>query len=127
MKSNSNGIGLEYNFNKGNTENQILEEERDSSLFDQKIELATDGLEPYYLDHLKKRISRKNSIIIARYILSMRVETNLSDSHRRGVMTSLKMLSEFLKNKPFSEIGKEDILLYLDSLRKSESLDESHK
>jgi hypothetical protein len=67
MKSNSNSIGLEYNINKGNTENQILDEELDSSLFDQKIELATDGLEPYYLDHLKKRISRENSIIIARY------------------------------------------------------------
>ena len=85
MKSNSNGIGLEYNFNKGNTENQVLHEELNSSLFDQKIEIATEGLEPYYLDHLKKRISRKNSIIIARYILSMRIETNLSDNHRRGV------------------------------------------
>jgi hypothetical protein len=85
MKSNSNGIGVEHIINKGNIENQIFDEELDSSLFDQKIELATDGLEPYYLDHLKKRISRKNSIIIARYILSMRIETNLSDNHRRGV------------------------------------------
>lgn len=97
MKSNSNSTELEYNINKGNIQNQILDEELDSSLFDQKIELATDGLEAYYLDHLKKRISRKNSIIIARYILSMRIETNLSDNHRRGVIT-LKMLSEFLKN-----------------------------
>jgi len=126
MKSNSNSIRLEYNNNKVSTENQFLEE-LDSSLFDQKIELATDGLEPYYLDHLKKRISRKNSVIIARYILSMRIETNLSDNHRRGVITALKMLSEFLNNKPFTEMGKEDVLLYLDSLRKSESLDESHR
>jgi len=127
MNSNSEGVGVEYNINKRNTKNQILDEELDSSLFDQKIELATDGLEPYYLDHLKKRISRKNSIIIARYILSMRIETNLSDNHRRGVITSLKMLSEFLNNKPFTEMGREDVLFYLNSLRKSESLDESHK
>jgi integrase len=126
MKSNSNSIRLEYNNNKVSTENQFLDVELDSSLFDQKIELATDGLEPYYLDHLKKRISRKNSVIIARYI-SMRIETNLSDNHRRGVITALKMLSEFLNNKPFTEMGKEDVLLYLDSLRKSESLDESHR
>ena len=59
MRSNSKSIGLEYNINKGNTEYQILDEELDSSVFDQKIELATDKLEPSYLDHLKKRISRK--------------------------------------------------------------------
>ena len=82
MKSDSNSVGLEYNINKGNTENRILAEELDSSLFDQKIERATEGLEPYYLDHLKTRISRKNSITMARYILSMRIETNLSFNSR---------------------------------------------
>lgn len=62
MKSNSESIGVEYNINNG--------EELDSSLFDQKIELATDGLEPYYQDHLKKRISRKNSTFrICQYVL----------------------------------------------------------
>ncbi len=70
MKSNSESIGVEYNINNGNTENKILDEELDSSLFDQKIELATDGLEPYYQDHLKKRISRKNSTFrICQYVL----------------------------------------------------------
>lgn len=63
MKSNSNSIGLEYSINKGNTENRILDVEPDSSQFDQKIGLATEGLEPYYLDHLKKRISGKNTQI----------------------------------------------------------------
>jgi len=61
MISNSNSIGLEYNINKVNTENQILDEELNSSLFDQKIEQATEGLEPYYLNHLKKRIKYFNS------------------------------------------------------------------
>jgi hypothetical protein len=46
MKSNSESIGVQYNINKENTENKILDEELDSSLFDQKIELATGGLEP---------------------------------------------------------------------------------
>jgi hypothetical protein len=40
MKSNSESIGVDYNINKGNTENKILDEERDTSLFDQRIELA---------------------------------------------------------------------------------------
>lgn len=55
-----------------------------SPLLDQKMEMATEGLEPYYLDHLKTRISKANVLVISNYILSMRVETNLSDNHRRG-------------------------------------------
>lgn len=105
---------------------QLLEEQLSNPLFDQKLELATAGLEPYYLEHLKTRVSRDNAYIISRYILSMRVETNLSDNHRRGVITSLKLLSQFLKNKPFKETNREDLLLYLDSLRKPESNDPLH-
>jgi integrase len=92
-----------------------------------KIDLATEGLEPYNRDHLKTRISIKNSMVIAEYILSMRVETNLSDNHRRGVITSLKILSEFVDNKPFIEMTREDILRYLESLRKSDHSDSLHR
>jgi integrase/recombinase XerD len=99
----------------------------ETSLFDQKFVLATEGLEPYFLDHLKKKISRKNAVIIGEYIASMRIETNLSDNHRRSVMTSLKLLSEFLGNKPFSEMTRDDILLYLDTLRKPVNSDRLHK
>jgi len=52
-----------------------------TSLFDQKVDAATEGLEPYYLSHLKTKLSQENSLIIAEYIASMRVETNLSDNH----------------------------------------------
>jgi hypothetical protein len=62
---------------------------------------ALDGLQPYYYDHLKNRISKTNAITIIDYILSMKVETNLSDDHRRGVITTLKLVSQFLDDKPF--------------------------
>jgi len=91
---------------------------RETSLIDQKLERATEGLEPYFLEHLKTKISRENGIVIAEYISSMRIETNLSDNHRRGVITSLKLLSEFLNNKYFIDMTKEDVLSYLDRLRK---------
>jgi hypothetical protein len=39
----------------------------------------------------------------------MKSETNLSVNHRRGIITSLKLLSEFLGNKPFKEMTHEDI------------------
>jgi integrase len=96
-------------------------------LFDQKLILATEGLEPYFLHHLKKKISRVNAVTIVEYIASMRIETNLSDNHRRGVITSLKLLSEFLDNRPFGQMKREGILLYLDSLRKPANTDRLHK
>jgi hypothetical protein len=84
-------------------------------LFDQKLELATEGLEPYYLDHLKTRLSKENALTISKYILSKKVEVNLSSNHRRAIVTSLKLLSAFFKNKKsFEVMNQENILLYLD-------------
>jgi hypothetical protein len=64
------------------------------ALFDQKLELATEGLESYYLDHLKTRLSKENALTISKYILSMKVEVNLSSNHRKAIITSLKLLSQ---------------------------------
>jgi site-specific recombinase XerD len=99
----------------------------ETSLIDQKIERATEGLEPYFLEHLKTKISRENGLVIAEYISSMRIETNLSDNHRRGVITSLKLLSEFSNNKYFIDMTKEDVLSYLDHFRKPDEYDRLHK
>ena len=42
----------------------------------------------------------------------MKVEINLSSNHRRAIITSLKLLSEFFKNKKsFKDMKQEDILL----------------
>ena len=61
------------------------------------------------------------------YILAMIVETNLTTNHKRGVVTSLKLLSQFLANKPFKEMTKENILAFLDSIRRPETKDPTHK
>jgi hypothetical protein len=84
-------------------------------LFDQKLDIATEGLEPYYLEHLKTRISKENALTIANYVFSMKVETNLSINHRRGIIISQKLLSEFLKNNSFNKMTREYILLFLDA------------
>ena len=69
----------------------LISDTLEASLIDQKLEHATEGLEPYFLEHLKTKVSRENSLIIAQYITSMRIETNLSDNHRRSVITSPKI------------------------------------
>ncbi|HZD81779.1 MAG TPA: hypothetical protein VE076_02785 [Nitrososphaeraceae archaeon] len=95
-------------------ENNYSQTER-NPLFDQKLDITTEGLEPYYLEHLKTRISKENALTIANYIFSMKVETNLSINHRRGIITSLKLLSEFLGNKSFNKMTREDILLFYNN------------
>ena len=89
----------------------IKTEELENPLFDQRLNNALDGLEPYYLDHLKNRLSKSNALTIADYILAMKVETNLSTNHKRSIITSLKLVSQFLDNKPFKEMTRQDVLV----------------
>ena len=65
--------------------------EEDNPLFEQRMNNALDGLQTYSYDHLKNRISKTNATTLIDYILAMKVETNLSDDHRRGVITTLKL------------------------------------
>lgn len=58
--------------------------EEENPLFEQRLNNALDGLEYYYCDHLKNRISKLNAFTIANYVLAMKVETNLSPNHKRG-------------------------------------------
>jgi hypothetical protein len=92
-------------------------------LFEQKLELATEGLDPHFLKHLRTKVSSDNALTISNYILSMMVAT----SYKRTIISTLKLLSEFLSNKPFTDMSRADIISYLDSLKKDESEDVMHK
>jgi hypothetical protein len=91
----------------------------DDSLFDRKVHLVTTGLRAYHARCLKneREVSRNNALIICNYIMSMKTEINLSDNYRRTNHNQ----------KPFSHITREDLLAFLDSLRKPESVDPMRK
>jgi hypothetical protein len=58
----------------------------------------------------------------------MRVETNLSDNYRRDVIKLLYVFCKYKKkDTPFRLITKEDVLAFLDSFRKPEASDPTHK
>jgi hypothetical protein len=58
----------------------------------------------------------------------MKSETNLSDNYRRNILKITSSLSVFCKNKPFKSMTRlDDVLSYLDTLRKPESVDSMHK
>lgn len=91
-------------------------------LFDRKVDLVTAGLRAYYARCLKneRELSRNNALTICNYIMSMKTEINLSDNYRRTNLSLLVQFSKFHNQKPFSHITREDLLAFLDSLRKPE-------
>jgi integrase len=95
------------------------------------IQKATEGLpfECFNIIHNKVLPAYKqNAIIICQYIISMKSEINLADNYRKSVIVVLSRLSMHLKYiKSFEDITREDLLSFLDSFRKSETLDPLHR
>jgi hypothetical protein len=97
-------------------------------LLDSKIDLITEGLELQHANHLKSLSSQDNIRTIVNFILSMKTESNLSDSHRTNYIKILCRLSQFHdKAKALKEMTREDVLSFLDSHRKAENVDPLHK
>jgi hypothetical protein len=72
--------------------------------------------------------SKENALTICDYMSSIKSEINPSDHYRKSTILLLCRLSIFFKNsKPFKEITREDLLSFLDSYRKPESIDPLHK
>ncbi|HEX6281960.1 MAG TPA: hypothetical protein VFZ67_06995 [Nitrososphaera sp.] len=101
-------------------------------LFDHKLDLITAGARTFLKEHLLNKISRENCLTIINYFLAMQTETNLSDSYRQDTIHKLKQLAEQPKhnpnnNKTFRDMTRQDVLQFLDRLRKPESVDPLHK
>jgi integrase len=97
------------------------------SLLERKVNLITEGLSPTYSDRLYK-ISRINALAITDFILSMKTEINLSNHHIMNNIMALTLLAQFYNNeKYFTEMGRIDILSYLNRLRRPEAADPLHK
>jgi hypothetical protein len=57
----------------------------------------------------------------------MKSEVNLSDHYRRDVIVTLYRFSKFSNDKPFKDSTRTDVIAFLDSFRKPESVDPLHK
>jgi hypothetical protein len=84
---------------------------------------------PYFNTALK-RLAKNNPInakLVCDYILVEQTEFNLKDSTRESKIKVIMWLSNFHKGKNFMDMTKQDILEYLNSLRKSSDEDPSHR
>ena len=96
------------------------------SLFERKIENATVDLKPACKKALK-RVSKINAVIIADYVTSMQAEMNPSDDYKKAIIILLCKFSQINKDKTFKQMTRQDIISFLDRLRKPESADPLHK
>jgi hypothetical protein len=72
---------------------------------------------------LNSVLSHENAMTIAKYIVSMKTEVNLSDHYRLDLIAVLYKLSIYIssrrnKAKPFRLMTRQDIIAFLDSFRK---------
>ena len=63
---------------------------------------------------------------IRRYTLAMETEINPSKSYEHSIVSCLRALAKQI-NKSFENMTKEDIVLFLNSFKKSEPLDPLHQ
>jgi integrase/recombinase XerD len=110
----------------------IIDKEREegNSLdpnFDRKLDLITEGAQPHLREHLLTKITHENCKTIIDYILVFIQESNPAQEYRNNTIFRLKKLAEFHNPKRFRDMTRDDVIEYLDSLRKPESVDPLHK
>jgi integrase len=91
--------------------------------------ITYDCSKPYFQRALERMIETnpENCNTICEYILAEQSEINLKDSTKEGKIKVLMWLSAFLGGKRFRRATKQDILSYLDSLRRPLSEDANRK
>jgi integrase len=99
----------------------------DGTLFDRKIAIACEGLRSHYYDLFDKIPLKENALTLASYIISMRSEINPSSNYRIDIIEKISRLSIYYGKTLFKDMTREQILDFLDNLRKPEASDPLHK
>jgi integrase len=117
-----------------NTQRVVLSDNNNShtTLLDRKIEMVTQGLQPFYKKILKKRLSDKNAITVCNYIISNKRQNNVGSHNIKLKIQTLVYFSEFIGtskvlSKESKDIVRDDVHMFLEHYRKDEKDDPLHK
>ena len=97
---------------------------------ERKIDSITKTLsKPYFNKILKNLVEANptNAKTIYDYIIAEQTELNIKDSTKEGKIKILVWLSKFFENKSFKEMTKQDVLEYLNNLRKPTAEDPANR
>jgi hypothetical protein len=102
--------------------------EKDLDL-ERKIEVITKYQKSYTKKILTEMawMNHQNAIVLYNYLVTQKIEQNIKESTIGSVIKKLVWLSSYLSHKSFSDMTKEDILSYLNSIKKPLELDPAHK
>ena len=95
--------------------------------FDRKITIACEGLRSHYYALFDKIPLKENALTLASYIIPMKSEINPSNNYRIDIIEKISRLSIYYGKTLFKDMTREQILDFLDSLRKPEASDPLHK
>jgi integrase/recombinase XerD len=118
------------------TSKQFIEkngaESNDLTLLDRKISIATEGFTTHKFCELilrdRHRLSEENALTVCEYIMVMKREINPRLSYKKYTIATLSELSRAVGiEKKFIDMRRDDILSYLDSIRRPEYEDSLHK
>jgi hypothetical protein len=71
---------------------------------------------------------KQNAMVLVDFITNLNTEINLSENHKVNFIEVINGLSNFYDNKKsFRDMKRDDILSFLDSVRKPEIYDPQHK
>ena len=96
---------------------------------DSRIDILTKNMRPYIRTIFKEMAQKnpENTSILVEFLLAEQTEMNIKESTMEWKIKVIIWFCQFLNHKPFKEIAKQDVLLYLNKLRKPEADDPTHK
>jgi hypothetical protein len=109
---------------------QTRTEGQDYDALDRIIDSITGDFSRKGISSRLKALAKKgnkNAATICDHILAEQTEHNIKASTAESKVKSLLWLSKYLNDKPFERMSKQDILSYLNSLRKPTSIDPHQK
>jgi hypothetical protein len=99
---------------------------RNLQTLDRTIDSITVGMSRKAFNSRLKALARinfKNASTICDYILAEQTEQNIKPSTAESKVKLLIWLTRYLDHKPYEQMTKQDILSYLNSIRKPASVD----
>jgi integrase len=102
------------------------------NLLDRKIDLVSEGLEPFYKKMLKEKLSSNNVNTVCDYIIANKRENNVGIHNIKLKIKTLVNFSEFIGiskvlSKESTDITRDDVQMFLERCRKDETADPLHK
>jgi hypothetical protein len=95
--------------------------------FDRKLDIITTGARPHIKEHLLRKITRENCKIIVDYVLALLTEVGPAETYRIDTIGKLKQLAEFHNPKSFREMTRQDVIDFLERLRRPDAVDPMHQ